>query len=791
MRSLVAALVAILVLLIVVFRLVLDRSDDLPKVEGVVAQALTSRARRPVEPLELPGPPPSSPTRTRPDEAPWKVEAQPLAAQVRRLVEALDLQGEPLSSSTRSRLDEALGKADPADRARSIQEVLDPLCLFAVTINPDGRVGVARGARLASLGQHEWRIFPVKVQNEAGVTCELSVASPNAEPVFRISNNSARPKPGVTLADVADRWMDLSWVTSRPMTARLSGLRVEYRLIQLYSRDAGPREARLRFDNGELDILFRCEPAVPVTLNVLDADGRPTTASFVFRDVRGRTYPSASRRLAPDFWFQPQVYRHTGESIELPPGRYTVEVGRGPEYEVQTRTIDVPRAATHCVSFALKRWINLARLGWFSGDHHIHAAGCGHYERPTEGVRPVDMMRHVLGEDLHVGCVLSWGPCWYAQKANFKAKDDELSTSGTLMRYDVEVSGFPSSSNGHLVLLRLKEDDYPGTSEIEHWPSWNLPIARWAKSQGAVVGYAHTGYGLKTLDNALPSLDVPPFDAFGAMEYLVDVAHDAVDFLSTIDSPAPWELNLWYHALNCGFRTRIGGETDFPCLFGERVGVGRTYVRPADGVLDFDRWVEGLKDGRSYVSDGKSHLVDFALDDVRVGNRGSERKLQAPGVVTVSARVAALLEPVASPSSEAIKRSPLDSKPYWDVERARIGDSRTVPVEVIVNGKAVGLVPIEADGALHEISLPVRIERSSWVALRIYPSSHTNPIFVIVAGRPIRASKASADWCLKAIDQCWSRKSPGIRDEERAEAQKAYDIARVAYRKILDESTDY
>jgi hypothetical protein len=791
MRSLVAALVAILVLLIVVFRLVLDRSDDLPKVEGVVAQALTSRARRPVEPLELPGPPPSSPTRTRPDEAPWKVEAQPLAAQVRRLVEALDLQGEPLSSSTRSRLDEALGKADPADRARSIQEVLDPLCLFAVTINPDGRVGVARGARLASLGQHEWRIFPVKVQNEAGVTCELSVASPNAEPVFRISNNSARPKPGVTLADVADRWMDLSWVTSRPMTARLSGLRVEYRLIQLYSRDAGPREARLRFDNGELDILFRCEPAVPVTLNVLDADGRPTTASFVFRDVRGRTYPSASRRLAPDFWFQPQVYRHTGESIELPPGRYTVEVGRGPEYEVQTRTIDVPRAATHCVSFALKRWINLARLGWFSGDHHIHAAGCGHYERPTEGVRPVDMMRHVLGEDLHVGCVLSWGPCWYAQKANFKAKDDELSTSGTLMRYDVEVSGFPSSSNGHLVLLRLKEDDYPGTSEIEHWPSWNLPIARWAKSQGAVVGYAHTGYGLKTLDNALPSLDVPPFDAFGAMEYLVDVAHDAVDFLSTIDSPAPWELNLWYHALNCGFRTRIGGETDFPCLFGERVGVGRTYVRPADGVLDFDRWVEGLKDGRSYVSDGKSHLVDFALDDVRLGNRGSERKLQAPGVVTVSARVAALLEPVASPSSEAIKRSPLDSKPYWDVERARIGDSRTVPVEVIVNGKAVGLVPIEADGALHEISLPVRIERSSWVALRIYPSSHTNPIFVIVAGRPIRASKASADWCLKAIDQCWSRKSPGIRDEERAEAQKAYDIARVAYRKILDESTDY
>ena len=44
------------------------------------------------------------------------------------------------------------------------------------------------------------------------------------------------------------------------------------------------------------------------------------------------------------------------------------------------------------------------------------------------------------------------------------------------MRYDVEVSGFPSQHAGHLCLLRLKEDDYPGTERIEDWPSWDLPI---------------------------------------------------------------------------------------------------------------------------------------------------------------------------------------------------------------------------------------------------------------------------------------------------------------------------
>ena len=55
--------------------------------------------------------------------------------------------------------------------------------------------------------------------------------------------------------------------------------------------------------------------------------------------------------------------------------------------------------------------------------------------------------------------MLSWGPCWYAQKQFFEGKIHSLSTSEYVMRYDVEVSGFPSSHAGHLCLLRLKEDD--------------------------------------------------------------------------------------------------------------------------------------------------------------------------------------------------------------------------------------------------------------------------------------------------------------------------------------------
>ncbi len=93
-------------------------------------------------------------------------------------------------------------------------------------------------------------------------------------------------------------------------------------------------------------------------------------------------------------------------------------------------------------------------------------------------------MRQIAGERLNVGCVLTWGPCYYYQKQFFSGKDDPHSKPDELMHYDLEVSGFPSSHAGHLVLLGLTDQDYPGTKRIEDWPTWDLPILRWGKQQG-------------------------------------------------------------------------------------------------------------------------------------------------------------------------------------------------------------------------------------------------------------------------------------------------------------------
>jgi hypothetical protein len=756
------------------------------------------------------------------------VEFQPLAAATSRLLKALQFQGTPLPDADTAALQQVLKSGTGREGVIAIQKILDPHCLALVRINPESRVSVAAGPTPKQLIQQGWRTFLVKVHNEAGVTGELKVGSPQSGPTYQ-QGKGPRERPQtvdklVTAQESEGRFLDIDATQSQPLTPNLSGLSVEYRLVQLFSRDKGDREATLIVDVGqgtqdlgfrnETPMLFKCQPAVEVVLDVRDIDGSPTSAAFTIKDSRGRVYPHPKRRLAPDFFFHHQIYRAAGETVSLPPGDYTVTVQRGPEYHVETLPLSIqPDAVNQRLAVQLRRWIHPAKRFWYSGDHHVHAAGCAHYDSPTEGVGPADMMRHILGEDLNVGCVLSWGPCWYTQKQFFEGKTNALSKPDYLMRYDVEVSGFPSSHAGHLCLLRLKEDDYPGTTQIEEWPSWTYPVLEWGQKQGGVVGYSHSGWGIALPDHmpdgsrqfsphpwggapqgwqgrcadTLPDDALPPFNGIGANEFIVTGPLGVCDFISAVDTPVIWELNIWYHMLNCGVKTRISGETDFPCIYGDKVGLGRIYVKlDKDQPLDFDAWCEGLKNGRSYCGDGLSHVVDFAINGVGVGEPSpdgiSQVNLAAAGRTKVTFDVAALLAEKPTPETERIRTARLDAKPYWHIERSRIGDSRKVPVEIIRNGVVVDRREIEADGKVSTITSEIDIPESSWVAVRILPSVHTNPIWVQVGDQPIRVAK-SAKWCRKAVDICWEAKKNAIRDAERPAAEAAYQKAREYYEK--------
>ena len=106
-----------------------------------------------------------------------------------------------------------------------------------------------------------------------------------------------------------------------------------------------------------------------------------------------------------------------------------------------------------------------------------------------------------------------------------------------------------------------------------------------------------------------------------------------VDFISAMDTDRIREWNAWYHLMNAGLPVKASGETDFPCMSGTRVGQGRSYVqlgKPAR--VDYAQWSQGIARGRSYVSDGYAHALEFRVDGK---SSGDELQLAAPGTVTV------------------------------------------------------------------------------------------------------------------------------------------------------------
>jgi hypothetical protein len=786
-----------------------------------------------------------------------EVEGQPLAANAWRLTRALEFLGAPISSDVRQKLDAAIANRDAA----GVQAALDPLVLCVVDINPESRVMARRGPAKAELQQAGYTPVILKVLNHAASLARLHLTSAQAGPSYAGAAKGSMERERQTHLREnentagTDRFLEIAMFDAPPMTANLSGLGVEYVVALLYSSEAGKREVTLAFDIGQgtQDLGFRAEtpvllevhPAVVVKLGVKDFDGKSTTARLTFTDAQGRVFPPQARRLAPDFFFQRQIYRADGGTVLLPPGEFTLEASRGPEYRSVRRQVKIPVAKETHLEVKLERWVNAADFGYYSGDHHIHAAGCAHYTSPAVGMRPEEMFPQVKGEGLNVGSVLAWGYGFDFQRQFFGEQADSISEPMTLMKYDMEISGFGSAALGHVCLLNLRQLIYPGADGVKGWPTWATPALRWTKQQGGVTGYPHSGSGMQVTpavaakrmlelydtnkdgrishDEAASALLPEPWEKIdadhdgglneaeltashervvdvlpnvavpdtGGHEIFVATAEGACDFISAMDTARLLEWNAWYHLMNCGFPLKCAGETDFPCMSGTRVGQGRTYVKLGHlEQLDFAPWIDGLAHGRSYVSDGYAHAFEFTVDGKYAGD---EVRLTQPGPVKVSVKMAFSAETpieIAYGTAQPIAGARLagDTVNYHDTTSAL--PSKTRKVELIVNGQPVASREVSADGLLHDLSFTANVARSSWIAVRQFPQVHTNPVNVIVGGKPIRASRRSAQWCAECIDVLWRSREKNIAPAERDEAKRAFGEAKETYRRIATEAPD-
>ncbi|HWC72534.1 MAG TPA: CehA/McbA family metallohydrolase, partial [Gemmatimonadales bacterium] len=464
-------------------------------------------------------------------------------------------------------------------------------------------------------------------------------------------------------------------------------------------------------------------------IEVVDAGGRmlPARVSVTGPDGRGYAPDDAWRHADEAFdrserQFEYTYFHSPGSSqVIVPAGSIHIEVWRGPEYKLVRADVNVPTGRRITRRVTLQRVANLPARGWWSGDLHVHMNYGGAYRNT-----PRHLAVQARAEDLHVVENLIVNKEQRIPDIGYFRTDlDPVSSATYLLLHAQE---FHTSIWGHIGLLGLKSHyvlpeyaGYPNTPAASLYPH-NAAIADLAHAQGALVGYVHPF-------DARPD----PDDTSQALTYElpVDVALGKVDYVEVMGySDHLITSEIWYRLLNCGFRLPAGAGTDaFPNFASLRgpPGLVRVFVK-SGSPLRHDRWLAGLKAGRTFVSNAP--LLEFSL----AGREAGDEIALAAGSHRLSARVALR------------SNVPVDH------------------LEIIGNGKVVATIPLRGDrtSATDTVSIPVTA--SGWYVLRaysdhaelpvldLYPFASTSPIYVSVGDRPVRSSEDAA-FFLRWIDR--------------------------------------
>lgn len=353
-------------------------------------------------------------------------------------------------------------------------------------------------------------------------------------------------------------------------------------------------------------------------------------------------------------------------------------------------------------------------LRWVSGDMHLHAA-----TSDGRSVTPLEVLERLEREDLEVGVVHVWGVRSEEAARHFTGRRQDYAfaperlamlSKPRLVHYDLEASGFrglgadrdPAFGGGfpdHVVGLGLDDLAVPRSLFSE-------PIVEWSARQRAVTGVAHAGIWPAERERFPPRSEHSPAD----LPACLALGHEL--FLSTEHVRAPGFFSLYYGLLNCGFRVPLCAGSDWPVASGPP-GHPRTYVR-VEGPLDYQRWIEGIRAGRTTISANRLDRVELLVE-----GQGAGAQLTSPQ----------------APATLALEL------------RARL--AAPTQLELVRNGAVVASWHLLAG----ETRLRARVELSdsSWLAARS-ATTHTGPTYVTLAGRPIRASAADARYFLRHVE---------------------------------------
>ena len=348
-------------------------------------------------------------------------------------------------------------------------------------------------------------------------------------------------------------------------------------------------EAAVRFDAMD----YR-RPTGTLRLRVVDAaTKKPVIARISLKEDGGR-YHAPPGSLHRSLRGVGHFYCDQTAELTVPAGTYRLKVYRGPEYRVVSREIAIVAGETREVTVELERWVHMAKAGWYSGELHIHA----NYGYGTWFNTPETMRRQCVGEDLNV-CnfmVANSDADVVYDRPFFRGGPDPLSTPETILYWNQE---FRSTIWGHMTLVNLQQvvepvfTGFEGTTNPWDWPS-NADIADRTHWQKGVVNYTHVSQAEDWSKTPYAAKAIP-----------IDVALGKID---TLDINNSWAASvpLWYRLLNCGFRVPATAGTD---VFLNRIGSNlpggdRVYVHTG-GRSTTTTWIDGLKAGKSFVTNGR------------------------------------------------------------------------------------------------------------------------------------------------------------------------------------------
>jgi hypothetical protein len=488
---------------------------------------------------------------------------------------------------------------------------------------------------------------------------------------------------------------------------------------------------------------------------------RPTAARIHLRAADGKTYAPDDAYARVSYAGDPVFHQAGTFQLEVPAGPVTIEAVKGFEYTPARTTVQAIDGQTVQVELELRPIAELSARGWYNGSTHVHMNYAGNLHNT-----PANLMMMSAAEDQDmVNEQVANKDNRVLDHQHFVpgGRPHPISTADRLLIVGQE---YRPAFYGHVFMFQLRDHlispfaaGYEGTAIESLYPS-NTDMLRKAKAQGATVGYVHAFFGDK--DPLREGLAL-------ARGYVVDAALGTTDALEWSDAGTAG-FHPWYATLNNGLRvTAVGGEDSISSMHASKlVGSTRTYVYTGKRGLDADAWFAGLRQGNAFVSTGP--LVELTVEGRMPGEQ-----VDLPaggGEVTVAAHVQSI--------------TPLEK------------------VTLVWNGEIVETIPLSADRRSAQLTKRLKVSRSGWYHLRAegkpgerypldtsYAQGFTNPVWVTVAGEPVR-SAAAATYCLQWIDklQQLSDAWPGWRSQrEKDHVYAQFDQARAVYRKLLAEAT--